>query len=40
MKALKVRLKDLAIKLLDVMLAAAYPPSNQKADDWWKYVDY
>jgi|WetSurMetagenome_2_1015567.scaffolds.fasta_scaffold638201_2 hypothetical protein len=40
MKALALRLKKLAVKLLDLILMAAYPSLNEKPDNWWKYVDY
>ncbi len=40
MKALVLRLKEFATRLLDIILMAAYPPPSRKADDWWNYVDY
>jgi hypothetical protein len=40
MKALALKLKELAMKLLDIMLMSAYPPSNHTTDQWWNYIDY
>ncbi len=40
MKVFVLKIKDFLLKVLDVLVTAAYPPSSQNADDWWKYVDY
>ena len=40
MKTLALKIKELALKLLDILILAAYPSTNQKADNWWNYIDY
>jgi hypothetical protein len=39
MKAFAIKVKNLAVRVLNIILVTEYPGLNQRPSDWWNYID-